>query len=99
MKQLIKQLTPPVLLNLFRASKKQPDANADEGIYWKGNYTSWSDATQNSTGYDAGLILERCKNALAKVRDGEAVYERDSVLFDKVQYSWPLLACLEKAGT
>lgn len=29
-----------------------------------------------------------------KVKNGEAVYERDSFLFDKVQYSWPVLASL-----
>jgi putative methyltransferase (TIGR04325 family) len=29
-----------------------------------------------------------------KVRDGEAAYERDSVLFDHVQYAWPVLAGL-----
>ena len=33
-----------------------------------------------------------------KVKNGEAVYERDSVLFDEIQYSWGLLAGLEKAA-
>ena len=28
------------------------------------------------------------------MKNGEAVYERDSVLFDKIQYPWPLLANL-----
>jgi putative methyltransferase (TIGR04325 family) len=34
------------------------------------------------------------RDALLKVKAGEAVYERDSVLFDTIQYSWPLLAGL-----
>ena len=31
---------------------------------------------------------------MLKVKNGEAAYERDSVLFDGVQYAWPLLAGL-----
>lgn len=59
-----------------------------------GTYSSWSAAQADSTGYDAGVILERTCAALLKVKRGEAVYERDSVLFDEVQYAWPLLAGL-----
>ena len=59
-----------------------------------GNYFAWEQACQDSTGYDSTVILERVQNALIKVKSGEAVYERDSVLFDETQYSWPLLACL-----
>ena len=47
-----------------------------------------------STGYDSERILGKVRDSLLKVKRGEAVYERDSVLFDKVQYSWPLLAGL-----
>jgi putative methyltransferase (TIGR04325 family) len=35
---------------------------------------------------------------LEKVQSGEAVYERDSVLFDKVEHSFPLLVVLMKAA-
>ena len=31
-------------------------------------------------------VLEKCKNALLKVKNGEAAYERDSVLFNQIQY-------------
>lgn len=59
-----------------------------------GNYSSYNNACLASTGYDSDLILERVRTALLKVKSGEAVYERDSVLFDEVQHSWPLLAGL-----
>lgn len=59
-----------------------------------GKYNTFSDAAADCTGYDADNILEVTKNALLKVKNGEAVYERDSVLFDRIEYSWPLLACL-----
>ena len=61
---------------------------------WFGNYSSWSEARSLCTGYDSGNILEACKKSLLKVKAGEAAFERDSVLFDKVQYSWPVLALL-----
>ncbi|HNW96914.1 MAG TPA: methyltransferase, TIGR04325 family [Bacteroidales bacterium] len=59
-----------------------------------GNYNSWEEAKKNCTGYDSDIIIEKVKNAAFKVKNGEAVYERDSVLFDKIQYSYPLLTGL-----
>jgi len=56
-----------------------------------GDYSSWEQACHNSTGYDSDSILKSVKDALLKVKSGEAVYERDSVIFDDVHYSWPLL--------
>ncbi len=55
---------------------------------------SWEEAQRRSTGYDFDGILEKVRASLLKVKNGEAIYERDSVLFDEVQYSWPLLAGL-----
>jgi len=61
---------------------------------WSGDYSRWQNALQNCTGYDALNILEKVKNATLKVKNGEAVYERDSVLFDIIEYSYPLLSAL-----
>ncbi|MEQ9423194.1 MAG: TIGR04325 family methyltransferase [Cyclobacteriaceae bacterium] len=61
---------------------------------WSGDFDSWGEAINHSTGYDSSLILEKCKAALLKVKNGEAVYERDSVIFDEIQYSWPVLSAL-----
>ena len=60
----------------------------------KGDYQSWQAALSDATGYDNPAILQKTKEATFKVKNGEAVYERDSVLFDEIQYSWPLLAGL-----
>jgi hypothetical protein len=65
---------------------------------WQGDYHSWNEALSKTTGYDTEIILEKCKNALLKVKNGEAVYERDSVIFDTIQYSWALLCCLQKVA-
>lgn len=61
---------------------------------WFGNYSSWAQACAETSGYDADIILEKTAAALLKVKAGEAVYERDSVIFDKKQYPFPLISFL-----
>jgi putative methyltransferase (TIGR04325 family) len=63
---------------------------------WFGDYPNWASAQAKSTGYDQSNILNQVKDALLKVKYGVAVYERDSVIFDKVQLSEPLLKSLQK---
>ncbi len=57
-------------------------------------YGNWEAALKHSTGYDSQNILDKVREATLKVKSGTSVYERDSVLFDEIQYSWPLLAGL-----
>lgn len=87
MKKFIKSLIPPILFNILRKIKSNKYG-------WKGEYKTWKDAQDISTGYDSDEILQKVRNSLLKVKNGEAVYERDSVIFDEIQYSWPLLAGL-----
>jgi putative methyltransferase (TIGR04325 family) len=61
---------------------------------WHGRYSSWAIAKSRCSGYDAAGILEKVKAAALKVKNGEAVYERDAMLSGKIEYSWPLLANL-----
>lgn len=95
MKQFIKSFIPPILLNILKKTKINKYG-------WKGNYNSWKEVEDISSGYDSDKILQTVKKSLLKVKNGDAVYERDSVIFDKVQYSWPLLAglmfCSAKMG-
>lgn len=91
MKQFIKSLIPPILLSTLRKFH-----NNKYG--WKGNYDSWEKVEKLSNGYDSSTIIQTVKNSLLKVKNGEAVYERDSVIFDEIQYSWQLLAGLMFAG-
>jgi len=96
-KKVLKQLIPPIIYSLLRASTKD-DSIAVSNEMWTGNYSSWSEAKSKCTGYDNSNILEKCKEALLKVKNGEAVYERDSVLFGEIQYSWGLLAGIQRAA-
>ena len=65
---------------------------------WFGEYEYWDDAQKNCTGYDSNEIIDKVIASLLKVKNGEAVYERDSVLFDEIQYSWGLLSGLQRAA-
>ena len=91
MKQKFKTLAydwlPPAVLRQIRRRR-----SAD--IRFEEEYATWKDATENCTGYDSEGILEKVLEATLKVKNGEAVYERDSVLFDHIEYSWPVLSGL-----
>lgn len=87
MKNIIKECMPPIILKCFTASYFRKYG-------WFGNYKTWEDARKLSKGYDSGIILEKVREARMRVKDGEAMCERDSVLFEEIEYSWPLLAGL-----
>ncbi len=94
-KTFLKAFIPPIffqIIKLLLASNKPVKKT------WSGNYTNWNEAKKISTGYEHEQILEKCKNALLKIKSGEAKYERDSVLFKTIQYSWPLLSALQKVA-
>lgn len=90
MKEIINQLIPPLIGKIYI----QYFIGSEKLNCLSGDYLSWNDAVAASTGYDTDLILEKTKTALLKVKNGEAIYERDSVIFNEVQYAWPLLAGL-----
>ena len=89
---IIKKLTPPIFIDLIHYFQD----NKKDYIHWDGDYATWHEARQNCEGYDADNILNQCKNALLKVKNEEAAYERDGVVFDKIDYPWALLAMLQR---
>jgi putative methyltransferase (TIGR04325 family) len=84
---LVKNWLPPALLRVARHLRVK-------GIRFEGDYKTWEEAAKLCTGYDADSILDKVLEATLKVKRGEAVFERDSVLFDEIQYSWPVTAAL-----
>jgi len=84
--RLAGNIAPPMALDIYR--------NLSGKLYFSGNYNTWEEARREAGGYDSDAILNKVKEAVLKVKNGEAVYERDAVLFDEIQYSWPLLAGL-----
>jgi putative methyltransferase (TIGR04325 family) len=82
--KVIKDIIPPILIRKIT------------GFFygWHGNFSSWSEAVEKSGGYDSIAILEKVKSANLQVKNGSAVYERDSLLFDHIEFSFPLLSGL-----
>ncbi|HBD94145.1 MAG: hypothetical protein A2015_03205 [Spirochaetes bacterium GWF1_31_7] len=88
-KKIIKLFVPPIILKVIhdiRFSVKKTG--------WFAGFDSFEAAKKISTGYDSDIILQKCSTSLQKVKSGEVVYERDSYLFDEVQYYYPLLSSL-----
>jgi putative methyltransferase (TIGR04325 family) len=83
---------PPHLRRALRG------ASANGAVSYSGNFATWDQARRHSDGYDAPAIVERVKQAQLKVVRGEAAYERDSVLFDEIEHSYPLLVGLQRAA-
>lgn len=63
-------------------------------LSWVGDYPDWESAEQAAGGYDDRAIFEKTRDAARAVRDGKALWERDSVLFREEEWNWPLLASL-----
>jgi putative methyltransferase (TIGR04325 family) len=100
MKKLISGFIPPIAVRFYRKAQAFFSGKGGQmgDRIFTGKYADWSTAAPYSSGYDSNLIIEKCTNSLMKVKNGEAVYERDSVIFDKIQYNWSLLAVLQKAA-
>jgi putative methyltransferase (TIGR04325 family) len=88
-KALAKDWLPPPILRLARKILFR-----EKQIHFDGEFASWEEACARCTGYDVPQILAQVLDATLKVKRGEAVYERDSVLFDHIEYAWSILAGL-----
>jgi putative methyltransferase (TIGR04325 family) len=93
-KQIFKLATPPFLVQLAKSAGRLIYNQSADIFGLSGDYHNWDEALAASKGYASEIILEKTKSALLRVKNGEAVYERDSVLFDEIKYSWPVLAGL-----
>jgi len=81
----VRRFVPPVAWDALRARV---------GTRFRGHYASWGEALDACDGYDAPAVLERVAEATRAVVRGDAAFERDSILFDRIEYSWPMLASL-----
>ena len=85
-KKLIKSFLPPALAELLR--------DQSGSCRYSGHYDNWLEARKMTSGYDDKKILDKVLQSAIKVEKGEAVFERDGVILEQIEYSWPLLAQL-----
>lgn len=77
------------VINKIRSVFKSSAPEKKSG--WFGDYATWEEVEKECVGYDSSEILNKVRTSVLKVRNGEAVYERDSVLFNEIQYSQDLI--------
>lgn len=85
MRKIIKKI-------FFNKKKNQISLSNDFG--WFDTDLSWNEVVNKFGSYSTQNILEACKSSLLKVKNFEYPYERDSVLFNKIEYSWALVSFL-----
>jgi len=90
LKEIVRPFVPPILLDKIRRSK----GLAQGGVRFYGNYPDWQAARSRAAGYESPSILRKAIESALKVHSGDAPYERDTVIFDHIEYSFPLLAAL-----
>ncbi len=84
LKAFLRQIFPPAFMRLLQRTR----------VYWRGDYKTWEEAVADCSGYDQENILQKNDEATSQVTSGRYPYERDTILFDQVIYSWPLLSGL-----
>ena len=92
LKTLCREALPPVLLRCIQ--KLRHRGRNTQTLTWQGDYPDWQSAVAASTGYDQEAIFVKVQDAARAVRDGKALWERDSVLFYHEEYNLPLLSAL-----
>ena len=97
--KILSIIVPPVFFIIYRRfSNKNTDTKSEilntSKEVWRGNFLKWEEALYLCDGYDNEKIVTKCFDSILQVKQGKAVYERDSVLFDKIEYSTGLLSAL-----
>lgn len=90
-KNIFKEISPPLISRFIRKYTEQ--------LTFSGSYSTWQEAQASSKGYNDSAIIDKALTAALSVKDGKAAYGRDSVLFNEIEYSWPLLAGLMLAAS
>ena len=90
----LRNATPPIIWGALQALKGRSRQN-----YFSGDYRFWADAVRESGGYSADGILAATREAMRKIRDGEAVFERDSVLLKQAEPPFPLISGLLRTAS
>ena len=88
-KSYLKLILPNFIIKIIKQFFKRD-------IKFVGNYKDWSGAVHNSLGYSSKIIFLKSKESFLKVLNGEAKYERDSVLFYSDSINYPLMNILSK---
>lgn len=65
-----------------------------DATVFEGDYPSWDVAARLTSGYADSAILERTRLAVLDAQADDRVFERDSVILSRPEYSFPVLTAL-----
>lgn len=88
MRSIVRKVVPPIFIDAFTKY------NIRSKYGWFGNYSSWEEALKQCNGYNSEIIFQKVKDSSMMVKERTAVYERDSVIFDNIEISYPVLSGL-----
>jgi len=80
------------LLNIFKRKKNEPVHG------WFDGFSNWEEVEAQCKGYNDAVIFEKVKKASLEVKKGNAVFERDSVLFYEAEYNADFLKIIEQVA-
>lgn len=95
LRKLVEDWAPPPVFELARTVLGRHFG----ALTFEGDFDSWDAALRATHGYDHPSILAKVAAATLKVKRGEAAFERDSVLFDTIEYNWPVVSALMWAAS
>lgn len=94
LKSVVRMVCPPILLPMITSAYHGATGRAGFSDFLPSWQRAIEVAGSAGGGYDQARILERVEHSTREVLSGNAVFERDSVLFAAADYQFPLLACL-----
>lgn len=93
-KSIVKLFIPPLFYTLKDA------VNKENKISFSGNFSSWNEVNSIlPDNYSSDEIIDKVKKASLKVKNGDALFERDAVCFYENSYRYPILSHLLYAAS
>lgn len=86
-RRALRDVTPPIVSRMAARQRGGVTRLVD-------GFATWPAAVAAAGTYSEESILERVRTATDDVRAGKAAFERDGVLFDSIEYRWPVVAGL-----
>lgn len=90
-KNFIRKILPPFIYEWIIG-------NFSRSHVWEGNFKTWNEAKQITTGYESPEILQKVLKTMLYIKNSDNAFEKDGQVNRLPQRSWPLLFGLINAA-
>lgn len=96
LKYWIALFTPPVIIKIYKKLFYNPEivTQPEKKYGWFGKFESFDEVKKEAKGYEDQLIFNKALQSVMAVKKGKASFERDTVLFYKEEFIWPVVTCI-----